>query len=239
MGSFSDSSTGQFYITGLNSSTNYTAFLKKKIGYSGNVSPVGGVIFNRLDFTTNPNNSCSLVFGLDFCSGVAYSVPTSSRFSTNKTAIAGIYDNIANSLFSNFSNALQIIPCDTELDARYSPLRTCVDCSDAYQNWLCGVAIPRCSVNDSDYFIVRNKKNNRNSYINNDIEPINDYNEVLPCIDICHAIVRDCPSALGFACLTREDALLFYSYNYYRKYSTVPSCNFIGNFSDLVVVDSR
>ncbi|EDO16472.1 hypothetical protein Kpol_1066p39 [Vanderwaltozyma polyspora DSM 70294] len=237
LGTFYGSSTGQFYITGLNSSTTYSAYLVKKIVDTNAILDIGGVLFRRIDFTTKPDNTCSLIFGLNFCSGVAYSVPTSSKFPSDKDAIAKMYDSIAESLYANFSNALQIIPCDTELDARYSPFRTCDDCAASYMNWLCAVSIPRCTTDESPLFIRRQKSQNRNSYINNDIAPINDYYEVLPCIDMCYSMVRDCPSDFGFACpsITSNYDLLSLSYNFLLENFDFPTCNYIGDYSNLVL----
>ncbi|CCD22762.1 Mid1p NDAI_0A06070 [Naumovozyma dairenensis CBS 421] len=228
-----------FYITGLNSSTTYAAILTKKIGKSGNLSDVGGVLFAKQYFTTRDTNTCSLIYDLHFCDGVAYSVPTSSFAYDNKTLIAETYDNIAEALFANFSKALQLIPCDAESDARYSPLRTCDDCSKSYGDWVCAVSIPRCTTTSSTYYMSRNKTKNRNKYIDIYVQPVSDYYEILPCIDMCHAIVRDCPSDFGFACPNPQytNELLYYSYNYYKKGATLDTCNFIGNVSNLVQVE--
>ncbi|CCC67548.1 hypothetical protein NCAS_0A09900 [Naumovozyma castellii] len=239
--SIEDSAAGvseYFYITGLNSSTTYAAYLTKKIGKSGNITDVGGVLFSKEYFSTKDTDTCSLIYGLDFCTGVAYSVPTSSLAFGNKTLLAETYDHIASAIYGNFSKALQLISCDAESDARYSPIRTCDDCATSYRNWVCAVSIPRCSTSSSEYFVHRDHLDNRNSYINTFIKPSRDYFEVLPCIDMCHAMVRDCPSDFGFACPNpkRDDDLLNYSYNYYRSGTNLETCNFIGNVSDLVAV---
>lgn len=227
----------QFYITGLNSSSTYVAYLTKKIAKQGNLSDVGGVLFSREYFSTRDTNVCSLIFGLDFCSGVAYSVPSSSLAPNNKTFIANAYDQIAQSLYGNFSKALQIIPCDSELDARYSPIRTCQDCSNSYLNWLCAVSIPRCSNEETEYYVYRQKDDNRNKYLNEDIRPIGNYYEVLPCIEMCYDMVRDCPSDFGFACPDKnsQENLLLHSYNFFDADNALVTCNFIGNETDLFI----
>lgn len=226
----------QFYITGLNASTDYVAYLTKKIGKKGNLSPDGGVLFSKQPFRTKSSNNCSLVFGLDFCSGVAYSVPSSST-SNNKTLLAQTFDHYAHSLFQNFSKALQIIPCEMELDARYSPVRTCLDCSNSYRDWLCAVTIPRCTSDRQEYYIYRKKDDNRNQFINEEIKPMGDYYEVPPCIEMCYHMVRDCPSDFGFACpdKSRQKDLFHRSYNYFDASNMEETCNYIGNATDLLL----
>ncbi|CAI4051012.1 hypothetical protein SUVZ_14G0440 [Saccharomyces uvarum] len=225
-----------FYITGLNSSTTYAAYLTKKISNGDGLSNVGGVLFSQVYFTTKSTDACSLIFDLDFCSDVAYSVPTSSFSVGNKTLMAQTYDHIAKALYSNFSKALQLVSCDADKDARYSPIMTCEDCAEAYRDWVCAVSIPRCTTISSKYFTHRDKTQNRNDYLNKYIKPLDDYYEILPCIDMCYTLVRNCPSDFGFACpndKSTED-LLYESYNFYMDidYAT---CNYIGNSSLMVI----
>lgn len=229
--------TEQFYITGLNQSTTYAAFLTKKIGKGTNISDVGGVLFNVEFFTTKSSSACSLIFGLDFCKDNAYAVPSSKFSNNNKSQLAIEYDNIANALYANFSKALELVSCDAHLDARYSPIRTCSDCAKSYRDWICAVSIPRCSVASSDYYIYRDKNSNRNSYLDTYIKPVDNYYEILPCIDMCYSIVRDCPSVFGFGCPSEDDnsELLLQSYNIYKKVNGLETCNFIGNTSELTI----
>lgn len=226
----------QFYVTGLNASTNYVAYLTKKIGKKGNLSPDGGALFSKQPFRTKASSNCSLIFGLDFCSGVAYSVPSSSILD-NKTELARTFDQYAQSLFGNFSKALQIIPCETELDARYSPIRSCKDCSKSYRDWLCAVTIPRCTSTKEDYYIHRKSHKNRNPFINEKIKPLSDYYEVPPCIEMCYHMVRDCPSDFGFACPDQKNQkdLFYRSYGSFNAHSLQDTCNYIGNTTDLLL----
>lgn len=235
-----ESSSGiaeQFYITGLTPNTTYAAFLTKKIGKGQSLSNVGGVLFDAEIFTTQTSDACSLIFGMSFCSDNAYSVPSSEFTNGNKSDLAIEYDNIASALYSNFSKALQLVPCDADLDARYSPIRTCDDCATSYRDWICAVSIPRCSTTESSSYIYRSKTDNRNSYVNKFIKPTEDYYEVLPCIDMCYAIVRDCPSVFNFKCPDQESEpeLLFQSYNIFKQSSPFITCNFIGNASYLKI----
>lgn len=230
----------QFYVTGLNSSATYVAYLTKKISSDNeSLSDSGGILFSKVTFTTMIDDSCSLIFGLDFCDGVAYSVPTSSLAVNNKTQIATLYDDIAKSLYANFSNALMIIPCNAEKDATFSPLRSCNDCATAYRNWLCAVSIPRCTTSKTSYYIHREKTDNRNDYINSQIQPISDYYEILPCINMCYSLVVDCPPDFGFACPSENShsELLYLSYNVYENDLPYDTCNYVGNSNSLKILD--
>ncbi|EJT42558.1 MID1-like protein [Saccharomyces kudriavzevii IFO 1802] len=229
---YGGSVTEMFYITGLNASTTYVAYLTKKISNGDGLSSVGGILFSSVYFSTRSTNTCSLIFDLDFCGDVAYSVPASSFSVNNKTLMAQTYDHIAEALYSNFSKALQLISCDADKDASYSPIMSCGDCAEAYRDWVCAVSIPRCSTTSSQYYIHRDKTHNRNDYLNKFIKPLDDYYEILPCIDMCYTLVRNCPSDFDFACPeyeTTED-LLYQSYNYYMD-TDYATCNYIGNSS--------
>lgn len=232
----------QFHITGLNSSTTYIAYLTKKL--SSNSSTVlkdeGGILFGKQEFTTIDTQACSLIFGLDFCDGVAYSVPSSSLIEySEKLELASIYDNIAETYYGNFSYALQLISCDTENDAIYSPLRTCSDCASSYKNWLCSVSIPRCTANESTYYQFRSTNESRNDMLDELVSPASDYYEILPCIDTCRAMVRDCPPDFSFSCPSLESTpdLLYLSYNVYDSNVSFSTCNFVGNKDDLKAVN--
>ena len=47
-------------------------------------------------------------------------------------------------------------------------------------------------------YIHRNETNQRNEFLADVIQPNQDYYEVLPCVNVCQAIVRDCPANFGF-----------------------------------------
>lgn len=167
--------------------------------------PYGGGIFEPISFTMSKTKSCKLAYGLEFCDEVAYSIPISSnllygRESWNEFVAA--YDNYTESLYQPFEYALQQIPCDTELDARYSPFRTCDHCRYSYKQWLCSVSIPRCvsSLNIGPYNKGYASGKGRNDFIAKEINPPLPYAEVLPCLNVCQAIVRDCPPKFGFGC---------------------------------------
>lgn len=232
----------QFHITGLNGSTTYVAFLTKKLAStsSESLSADSGVVFAKQKFTTMSDPSCTLIFGLGFCDGLAYSVPSSSLLKyEDKSELANVYDSIVESFYSNFSLAMQMITCDALEDELYSPLRSCDDCKVAYKDWLCSVSIPRCTTTKTDYYIYRSASESRNDKLDELIKPASDYYEILPCIDTCVTMQRDCPPDFGFSCppyRTYRD-LMLNSYNFFHPNETFLTCNFIGNTSDLVVKD--
>jgi calcium channel MID1 len=173
--------------------------------------------------TTCSDDSCQVLFDLDFCDTVAYAVPSNTKFKYNDTALAEIYDNQARQYFDNFNKALAQIACDTIPEAQYSLARTCDDCARDYKSWLCMVLMPRCedwTANDSS-LVPRNIQtpfangsvpdmipgfNNsaafsqsRNPLIDKEIKP-GPYKELLPCEDMCFEIVKSCPAKMGFSC---------------------------------------
>jgi calcium channel MID1 len=125
---------------------------------------------------------------------------------------------------------------------------TCEDCANAYKQWLCSVTIPRCADYSAtaSYLAVRNagqdfingsslpsdspyrksvaSNSSRNSIIDDQIKP-GPYKEILPCQDICHTLVKDCPSALGFSC--PEGKWLNASYGYRNSHGDI-TCSYLG-----------
>lgn len=190
-----------FLVSDLEVASSYSAVLV--ITYTN--LPYGGGVFQPFNFTTSKTKSCRLAYDLDFCDEVAYAVPISADLLYNRESwqdFIAAYDNYTESLYKPFEFAMQLITCDTELDARYSPIRTCDDCKYSYKQWLCAVSIPRC-VSDLDAGLQNKhyrKEDGRNELIRNIIKPPLPYAEVFPCLNVCQAIVRDCPSDFGFSC---------------------------------------
>lgn len=215
----------QMYVQNLNSSTNYIAYVSQD--YLG--SAYGGSILSRLDFRTQEPGVCQLLFNLTFCDRVAYSVPKSTSANINDADdLALIYDTYAQNLYTNFSFALQQVACDAEDDARYSPIVTCEDCAESYKEWLCGVTIPRCATTNRTGYIYRDIGDSRNDFLNHQIVPPEPYYEVLPCIGMCHSIVRDCPPVFGFQCPT-TNATILQSYAFYDGSQNYTTCNYMGS----------
>lgn len=213
----------QFFVTGLNASTLYVGYLVS----DNSGSKQGGAVYSKFEFETMSTNSCSLIYDLEFCNEIAYSVPALSLDDlAEKSSLAGIYDDHARDLYSNFSKALQQVACNMTLDAVYSPLRSCDDCANLYKNWLCSVTIPRCSTRNITGYIEREVNESRNTFIDETIIPSQAYFEVLPCVNVCHAIVRDCPPDFGFYCPKKNDSIRkSYFWDTGAEYA---SCNYVG-----------
>ncbi|KAG7794830.1 hypothetical protein KL929_004601 [Ogataea haglerorum] len=185
-------------ITGLQSNSTYFAtFAEQLLGSDVTL------IHQRFNFTLLDSQACKIIHNLEFCTDVAYAVPASAALVNGTQTVeelAALYDNYSASLYVNFDYALQQIPCDAELDSRYSPIVTCDDCRHSYRQWLCAVTIPRCSTLDAPLYKPYNKSEGRTEFIAQTIQPPLNYYEVLPCLNICQAIVRDCPPDFGFRC---------------------------------------
>lgn len=232
----------QFYITSLNESSTYYGFLAvEPNNTTKNSAGGGGKVWKAMNFTTKagmyePYNilyyssiliqmgaeyNCAVIFNLEFCSEVAYAVP--SHPSLNAQQLMDIYDSNAVALYKNFSRSLQQIACNTSSTSKYSLARGCDHCAAAYKQWLCAVSIPRCSDFSSDlpflharntgapflngskldesspYFNDPWANSSRNPLIDTEVKP-GPYKEVLPCQDLCYDLVQSCPAALGFGC---------------------------------------
>ncbi|EXJ79882.1 hypothetical protein A1O3_08167 [Capronia epimyces CBS 606.96] len=141
----------QFYITGLNATSQYWGFLvmNGNSTASGNgVVGGGGTVWQAIDFQTKTEDNCALMYNLSFCSEVAYAVPTNPhKFdpTTGLPGLAALYDSHAAQMYQYFNYSLQQIPCNTTSSAQYSLARNCDDCARAYKQWLCAVTIPRCA----------------------------------------------------------------------------------------------
>lgn len=195
-----------------------------------------------------------MIFDLEFCSDVAYAVPSSETFKSNDSALMALYDNQAKDYFKNFTNSLDQVACDTTSTAQYSLARNCTDCSRDYKSWLCSVLIPRCedwSAKD-DWLQERNinarlsngslpyeknmtlefnsTKRERFAFTKSRNPLIDDkikpgpYKELLPCEDLCFDIVRSCPAQLGFACPNSPARLTTYG----QRDPIELKCNFPG-----------
>ncbi|KAL2866308.1 MID1 family protein [Aspergillus lucknowensis] len=226
----------QFYITGLNRSSTYNGVLAMSgnSSDSGNGVGGGGMVWRPEPFTTKSDRNCAVIYDLDFCSDIAYAVP--SNPSMNLSQLRSKYDSHAEDLYKNFNYSLQQIQCNTSNETIFSMTVNCTVCATAYKDWLCAVTIPKCddfsSTKNTSAVMIRNaaqafpngteitnktlredpvRNRSRNDlFIDKEIEP-GPYKEVLPSIDVCHDLVRNCPMALGFQCPTGK--WLQYSYS--------------------------
>ncbi|CAN9125056.1 unnamed protein product [Alternaria alternata] len=219
----------QFHVRNLQAAKTYNGF----VVVEGSQEPLyidrvgttrgGGRVFQAFNWTTKADDSCQVLFDLDFCDTVAYAVPSNTRFKYNDTALATIYDDQAREYYDNFTKSLAQVACDTVSESQYSLARTCDDCAKEYKSWLCMVLMPRCedwTANDSS-LVPRNVKTpfangslpdmipgfndsaafarSRNPLIDEVIQP-GPYKEMKPCEDMCFDIVRSCPAQMGFSC---------------------------------------
>ena len=155
----------QFYATGLNSSSQYRAFLamngNSTASGNGVVGGGGKVWGPGIDFTTKSDGNCQLLFNLTFCDKVAYAAPSNPNndaYKNNYTAFQEFYDNYTTTWYAPFNYTLAQIPCNTTSDAQYSLAKNCDHCAAAYKEWLCAVSIPRCEdfSNNASYLQPRN-----------------------------------------------------------------------------------
>jgi calcium channel MID1 len=212
----------QFYVNKLNSSTKYVGYLISD--FLGR--DFGGAVYKQFEFETMSDDACSLIYDLDFCDQVAYSVPNNIEYSGEE--LRQLYDDRAKNLYANFTLALDQVACNTTDVAVFSPYRSCDDCAKSYKNWLCSVTIPRCSTRNITGYKKIDLGESRNDWINDVIDPYLPYYEVLPCLNVCQAIVRDCPSDFGFACPTHNRTSLW-SYYWDEGNERFPTCNFVGD----------
>ncbi|PGH23198.1 hypothetical protein AJ80_02728 [Polytolypa hystricis UAMH7299] len=216
----------QFYVKGLNRSSTYYGFLAMEGNSTNSGNGVvggGGKVWRAMNFTTKTGDNCAVLYDLEFCSEVAYAVPSNPGIRI--ADLKSMYDDHAADVFKNFSRSLQQIPCNAANNAQYSLARNCTHCEAAYKQWLCAVTIPRCQdysstlgflqprnvaqkfINGStldinndpslQFAVVNNSS--RNPLIDEMIKP-GPYKEVLPCQDLCFELAQSCPSALGFGC---------------------------------------
>lgn len=223
----------QYFFSGLNKSSSYVAYLTETVNHTEanekSSEIYGGKAFSGVNFTTKSETNCQIIFNLDLCSDVAFAVPgNASAFSAIELGAA--YDSYARGLYDSFNTSMQVIQCGDQVDDadRYSILRTCADCRESYRQWLCATTIPRCqdaSVNRT-YLYLREPNTSRTDFINEVIQP-GPYNEVLPCIDLCHGIMQDCPSSFSFQCPMQN--LPGFTGAYYSKEGTNEiTCNYPG-----------
>lgn len=159
-----------------------------------------------------------------------------------------MYDNYAQTLNKNFTYSLQQIQCQAPNESMFSLSVDCDNCTASYKEWLCSMVIPRCEDYSSNHAFLqpRNAGQNffngtslaenhpdrifppsnqsRSSMIDEEIKP-GPYKEVLPCLDVCHNLVRSCPSKLGFSCPEGDRLNISYGRRSENGYVT---CNYMG-----------
>jgi calcium channel MID1 len=195
----------------------------------------------QLFFQIDPH--CRLIHGLDFCSDVAYSVPSDPT--QDIWNITRAYDKQAQDLFAPFATALSQFNCN---NTQYSLVRNCDDCYRDYKRWLCAVTIPRCTSSSSPSTLVTTRtvaaQSARNPWIDATYSLQNGWTELLPCVDVCYQVVQSCPPFLQFNC--PEGDLAAQQYGYWKTIvndSLVldvnnPTCNRVGMNVSLLVISA-
>lgn len=180
----------QFYVHDLVPSTFYDAYITLQNNYTQ-----GGTIWPVQTFKTRDDTTCQVIYNMEFCYEVAYSVPSNSTL-YNPVALGQFYDNLAQSYYNNFSISTQQLNCNGSADGVYSLIVNCTTCLEAYKDWVCAATIPRCAdvTNPASYLVYRNVS--RNPAIDQALHP-GPYKEVLPCGDLVQSMTRKCPIALG------------------------------------------
>ncbi|KAI8328240.1 stretch-activated cation channel Mid1 [Chlamydoabsidia padenii] len=183
-----------------------------------------------LTIQTLSDPHCRMIYDLDFCSDVAYSVPTDPN--QDIWNITRAYDQQAQAVFAPFAAALSQFNCN---NTQYSLVRNCDDCYRDYKRWLCSVTIPRCT-SPSPWVDTRNVTNSRNPWIDTTYQP-GGWTELLPCIDVCYQVVQSCPPFLQFNC--PEGDLAAQQYGYWNaSVRHPPACNRLGMNESLLVISA-
>ncbi|GAA5889485.1 hypothetical protein JCM5296_005960 [Sporobolomyces johnsonii] len=132
----------QFEVQGLQAGTNYTAWLSENstTTTSGNNSTR---IWDPVYFTTKSSTSCRLLYDLDFCPSVAYSVPSPPSLAT--ASLISYFNASLSPSLTVFARTLTTFPCNSTQFGQYSVVSTCDDCYAAYRDWVCATTLPRCT----------------------------------------------------------------------------------------------
>ncbi|KAI1330068.1 stretch-activated Ca2+-permeable channel component-domain-containing protein [Xylariaceae sp. FL0255] len=155
----------EFYISGLNASSNYVGMMAKVANSTSSQKRQSGsssgsvTVYNAVSFNTQPEGPCTFIFNLTLCTETQYAVPGNSTNFPNATALAAFYDDYTQSMYNSFELILQQTPCQPPNTQKYSLVRDCDDCKQTYKDWLCSVAIPRCedfSAPDKSFLQMRN-----------------------------------------------------------------------------------
>lgn len=184
----------QIYVDGLETGGMYLGYM----AYYNDPDDAlqGGRLYRSFAFNTSIYDNCRLIYNLSLCLEVAYSVPVlvnNNGDGVDLVELAREYDRSVLPYWEGFTYALQQASCDAPNDEKYLVFSTCDNCASSYKAWLCSTMIPRCSDRMLEgYFPV-----DANSTVNSTtLEAAMDYIQVPPCIDMCHSMVKYCPSAL-------------------------------------------
>ncbi|ETS62648.1 hypothetical protein PaG_03292 [Moesziomyces aphidis] len=135
----------QFEISGLDSGTNYTFWLVESTNVNNDTAAqsLTTTLFPAIKMRTKRSDNCRLVYDVPFCPNVAYSIPVDPSISTSN-ALSAI-EAFVSPQYGNFSTMIDTFPCGDPDFGMYSYVQTCDKCKKSYQDWLCAVAMPRCT----------------------------------------------------------------------------------------------
>ncbi|GAA5980629.1 hypothetical protein JCM5350_003568 [Sporobolomyces pararoseus] len=137
----------QFALSNLPGGTNYTAWLVQNLTEVSN-STNATRLWDPIFFTTKSTTSCRLLYDLEFCPSVAYSVPAPLSLPTSD--LVDYFNSTIFPSLKTFARTLTTFPCNSTKFGQYSVVSTCSDCYEAYRDWLCATTIPRCSDSPSN-----------------------------------------------------------------------------------------
>ncbi|KAN0065504.1 stretch-activated cation channel mid1 [Thecaphora frezii] len=223
--SVTDDRRRQFQIGGLQPGTNYTAWLVQTEVINNDTSKgLTYTLFPAFKMLTKRNEFCRLVHDVPFCPNVAYSIPVNPDVSTER-ALAIINETVTPN-YANFSRMIDTFPCGDPAFGMYSYVQSCDSCKQSYLDWLCAIAMPRCTDTLDDpssqswasqdgrdltgaptglntellpYIVNRNASTSRRSYIGQELRA-GAYGELLPCIYNCYYVERTCPPFVSWSC---------------------------------------
>ncbi|KAG8845223.1 stretch-activated cation channel mid1 [Tulasnella sp. 330] len=199
----------EFFVPGgLTPQNNYTVYVTQG-------PKISGPIYLQTKSSTF-DDTCTFVHALPYCPLVAYPIPltnssagdTPALYNTTNLPIE-ISSNITGFL-ANFAMNLGTFACGRDV---YSPLHSCTDCMNAYRTWACYVSFPRCaepspSIPSSVPLSSQNQYPFALKTIQTSDAPralgfpnaTSPYMEILPCIETCNAVHRNCPPFLQWQC---------------------------------------
>ncbi|GAA5842682.1 hypothetical protein JCM3766R1_005750 [Sporobolomyces carnicolor] len=139
---YGDGNWTQFAVSNLPRGANYTAWLVQNLTEISN-STNATRLWDPVSFTTKSTSSCRLLYDLDFCPKVAYSVPAPLSLAT--TDLVDYFNDTISPSLAAFARTLTTFPCNSTRFGQYSVVATCADCYAAYRDWVCATTIPRCT----------------------------------------------------------------------------------------------
>ena len=202
---FAPLSAFQILVMGLNAATTYTA---RMVTTTGTGTSGESLFLASTSFVTKSLGSlCRLPPPVKFCS-IPYAIPVPPG--ANIVDYAKNLDGVAQAVYTNFTSLFSQFNCGF----LYSPVKTCDDCRSVYKVWTCAVYVPKCGDLQSSSGLPSRQfridggssqafsssstsksasQSSASSFFTSPFIP--------PCIDICHAVIRACPSGIyNFKC---------------------------------------